>query len=298
MNTVKEMAYAKINLFLDVTSRREDGFHNLRTIMHTISLCDELTVCRLSSGVRSVKMVVDGEVRVPVNCKNLAYQAVELYMKHLDVHDTIEIRLQKNIPVGAGLGGGSADAAAALRAMNRLYKRALSPTILLSLAQELGSDVPFCLMMKTAYCTGRGEVMTPIASPKAFHFVIAIADEFVSTPQAFAALDKKYSDFDGTVPFGCDNILPKLLNYIFYPVIQEKMLLYNIFEEAVLPLCKGARKIKKKLQSFSPLGTLMSGSGPAVYAVFESLSQALIARDALLSDGYRAFYATSQEQLL
>ena len=298
MNTVKEMAYAKINLFLDVTSRREDGFHNLRTVMHTISLCDELTIHRSPSNRRSIKILVDGEIHVPVSSKNLAYQAVELYMTHIDVHDAIEIHLKKNIPVGAGLGGGSADAAAALRAMNRLYKRALSQATLLSLAQKLGSDVPFCLTMKTAYCTGRGEVMTPIAAPKAFHFVIAIADEFVSTPEAFEMLDKKYSYFDGTVPFGCDSILPKLLNYIFYPATREKLLLYNVFEDAVLPLCKGAKNIKKKLQSFSPLGTLMSGSGPAVYAVFESPSQAMVARDALLADGYHAFYATSREQLL
>ncbi len=295
MNTVKEVAYAKINLFLDVSSRREDGFHNLHTVMHHISLCDELTIYLRPSKTTSIKMFVEGAVHVPVDNKNLAYRAVELYMTHLGVNGAIEIHLKKNIPVGAGLGGGSADAAAALRAMNRLYKRALSPSTLLSLAQTLGSDVPFCLNMKTAYCSGRGEIMTPIVVPKTFHFVIAIANEFISTPKAYEALDIKYSNFDGSVPYGCDNVLPKLLNYVFYPTTKEKLLLYNIFEDAVLPLCKGAQAIKKTLLSFSPLGVLMSGSGPAIYAVFESMAYAIQAKDALLAAGYRAFYATSRE---
>ena len=151
MNTAKEMAYAKINMFLDVISRRADGFHDLHTVMHQITLHDELTIHLKASKVRTIRMFVDGAVHVPVDNRNLAYRAVELYMSHLGVNGAVEIYLKKNIPVGAGLGGGSADAAAALRAMNRLYKRALSPATLLHLAQTLGSDVPFCLFSKTAH---------------------------------------------------------------------------------------------------------------------------------------------------
>ena len=240
-------------------------------------------------------MFVEGAVHVPVDNKNLAYKAVELYMSHLGVCGMVDIYLKKNIPVGAGLGGGSADAAAALRAMNRLYKRALSPSTLMSLAETLGSDVPFCLSMKTAFCSGRGEVMTPIAVPKVFHFVIAIGNEFISTPKAYEALDRRYSDFDGTVPFGKEDILLDLLNTVFYAGVTKKMPLYNIFEDAVLPLCKGATSIREALLDFSPLGVLMSGSGPAVYAVFDQITPALMARDALLEKGYRAFHAISKE---
>lgn len=295
MNTIKEMAYAKINLFLDVTSRRPDGFHDLHTVMHHISLSDELIIHRCPAKTRSIKMFVDGAVHVPVDSKNLAYRAAELYMSHLGVNGAIEIHLKKNIPVGAGLGGGSADAAATLRAMNRLYKRALSPSTLTELAKTLGSDVPFCLNMKSAYCSGRGEIMTPIVVPKTFHFVIGIADEFVSTPKAYEALDEMYANFDGSIPFGSESVLPKLLNYLFYAGTREKLQLYNIFEDAVLPMCKGAKKIKTILQSFKPLGVLMSGSGPAVYAVFESIGPAYEARDTLQRAGYHAFYAISKD---
>ena len=295
MNTVKEMAYAKINLFLDITSRRDDGYHNIKTVMHHISLCDELTIRFCPSKIRSIKMFVEGAVHVPVDNKNLAYRAVELYMSHLGVTGAVEIHLKKNIPVGAGLGGGSADAAAALRAMNRIFKRALAPSTLLNLAEMLGSDVPFCLSMKTAYCSGRGEVMTPVSVPKTFHFVIAVANEFVSTPKAYEALDMQYANFDGSVPFGRENLLPKLLNQLFYATTKEKLVLYNIFEDAILPMCKGATNIKEILSSFSPLGVLMSGSGPAVYAAFESITPALQAQQALNNAGYRAFYAISKQ---
>ena len=295
MNTARELAYAKVNLFLDIVARREDGFHDVSTVMHPISLHDELIIKIKPSKTRSIKMYVQGAVRVPVDSRNLAYRAVELYMSYLGVYGAVEIQLEKNIPVAAGLAGGSADAAAALRAMNRLYKKALSQRILLNLAETLGSDVPFCLLMQTAMCQGRGEVMTPVVVNRTLHFVIAIANEYVSTPKAYEALDKLYSDFDGSVPFGKGDIVPSLLNFLYYPTANYPLTLYNIFEDAVLPICEGAKKIREALGALSPMGVLMSGSGPSVYAIFEDEFQAKEAVEQINKMGYHAYYATSKE---
>ncbi len=292
MTAVKEKAYAKINLFLDVLSKREDGFHDIKTIMHTVSLCDDITVFYTPSDKTNIRITLGGNKFLPSDSRNLAYCAAALYLERSGVSANIEIKLVKRIPIAAGLAGGSADAAAVLRALNRINHRRFSDRALAEMASELGSDVPYCLFGKTALCEGRGENMTRLRDVSLGHFVIAVANEYVSTPKAYGSLDKVFSDFDGTAPTGGD---------VRYPIIKAAVDngnidpdgLFNAFEAAVLPECPGASAIKVRLLELGALASLMSGSGPSVFGVFASAAKAEAARDRLLADGVTAFAACS-----
>ena len=186
MTVVKEKAYAKINLYLDVVARRDDGFHDIRTVMHSVTLSDDVTVIldRRDKGT-GLRMLVDGNRRLPRDSRNIAYEAARLFLERAAIDASIIIKLKKRIPVAAGLAGGSSDAAAVLRAMNKLFKRPLSDRALLEIAAGLGSDVPYCLLGGTALCEGRGENMQLVATDRRLYTVLALAPgEYVSTPRA------------------------------------------------------------------------------------------------------------------
>ncbi|MBR2930967.1 MAG: 4-(cytidine 5'-diphospho)-2-C-methyl-D-erythritol kinase [Clostridia bacterium] len=290
MKAVKEQAYAKINLHLECRARREDGFHDIRTVMYSLSLADEITVTLHSTDKKSIRLTLGEGVRLPQDRRNLVYLAAELFLERMAIRADISIKLEKHIPVAAGLGGGSADAAATLRALNRLFGRPSTERMLLSMAAELGSDVPFCLLGGAALCEGRGERITRLSTAARLHTVVAVSDEHISTPAAYAALDAAYSDFDGSVPFIKDEEYGRLMAYLS----GEGELphgLYNVFESVILPTCPGASAIRSQLFSLGAKAALMSGSGPSVFGIFESEAEALAARDALISSGYRAFYA-------
>ena len=275
--TVHEKAYAKINLHLNVTAKRQDGFHDIETVMQTISLCDELAVSLVPSDRADVHLSICG-ADLPTNSGNIVTRAAELYLARSGKVGRVDISLVKRIPVAAGLAGGSADAAAILRALNRLFNSYFSESELLSLAAELGSDVPFCLLGGRAVCRGRGELIEPLASPTNHHFVIAISDgEQVSTPAAFRALDEMYSDFDGSIKSDA-------------PALTE---LYNIFEDAVFKTCFKAEALKKRMIELGATVSLMSGSGPSVFGLFEDESTAKAAADAISKESARAYYAHS-----
>lgn len=292
MTAVKEKAYAKINLFLDVLSKREDGFHEIKTVMHTVSLCDEVTLFYTPSDKTNIRVSVDGNKFLPQDSRNLAYRAAHLYLDKCALTASVDIKLKKRIPVAAGLAGGSSDAAAVLRAMNRSNRRLLTDKALFELSAELGSDVPYCLMGKTALCEGRGEKMTRLPDVYLGYAVIAIADEFVSTPKAYAALDGVFSDFDGTVKTGGNEKFSILKSAINEGKIDIKGL-FNVFERAVLPDCPKATEIKAELLSLGAKAALMSGSGPSVFGIFDTLSKAELAKEALLNKGFGAFVVHS-----
>lgn len=274
---VREKAYAKINLYLNVTAKRPDGFHDIETVMQTISLCDDLAVSLTLSDKAEVYLSVGG-ADLPTDSGNIVTRAAELYLARSGKVGRVDITLIKRIPVAAGLAGGSADAAATLRAMNRLFNDYFSEDELLSLSAELGSDVPFCLLCGCALCRGRGALIEPIASPAPNHFVIAIADgEQVSTPAAYRALDDMYSDFDGSVK----RETPDLTK------------LYNIFENAVFPTCFKAEMLKERMIKLGATASLMSGSGPSIFGIFDSEFSAKDAVDIISKDGARAYYAHS-----
>ena len=289
MKSIKERASAKINLYLDVLSRREDGFHDIKTVMHSVTFGDDITVSIEPAERVSVRMTIDGSRFLPTDSRNLAVRAAELFLARAKLSYAVDIRMVKRIPIAAGLAGGSSDAAAVLRAMNKLCGRLFSIPALNDIASELGSDVVYCLYGKCALCEGRGEIITKIKTDVMAHVVIAIGNEHVSTPQAYKALDSAFSNFDGTVKTGSEKSFDLLMNSL-----KENCLdingMFNCFEVAVLPECPVASDIKKRMLEFGASASMMSGSGPSVFGIFEDSTLAKKAALALRKEGCRAFW--------
>ncbi len=291
MNVVKEKAYAKINLYLDVTGRREDGFHDIESVMTAVSLCDDLTVAFAPANDTRIFVDVIGAPFIPKDERNLAVKAAKVFMEYCGFHGHVKIVLKKNIPVCAGLGGGSSDAAAVLRALNRIHKYPLSQKMLIKLAAGIGSDVPFCVCGKTALCTGRGDCISPIPFSGSLVCVIGIAKERMQTPEAYGNLDKLYAGFDGSVLFGHRENLESLLS--FFNGKDEFPALFNVFESAVFPVCQGAAAMKEIMLTDGALASLLSGSGPAVFGIFPESESALACQSHLISLGYSAYVCYS-----
>ena len=270
--TVMEKAYAKINLFLDVTGRREDGYHDVSTLMHSVDLCDEITLTAKPSDKNSI-VITSSDEDLETNENNLIYKSALKYLSYFNIFAKVDVELIKRIPIGAGLGGGSADAAATLRALNRIYGLATKDQ-LYEMAAELGSDVPFCLVGGAAVCSGRGEKITPFQCSLTCDIVIAIGEMRVSTPKAYALLDEKYGDFK-------EHTRQK----ITYDIQSTR--LYNIFE-SVIKLDE-IDEIKRIMTENSASQTLMSGSGPSVFGLFDNAADAEAARYALANKGFSAY---------
>ena len=292
MRAVKEKANAKINLYLDVIAKREDGFHDIKTIMHSISLADEITVMYSPSDEQNIRVSIKGNNFLPTDERNLAYRAAKLYLDTANKNASIDIRLDKRIPIVAGLAGGSSDAAATLRAMNRIFDKMFSERALFKMAEQLGSDVPYCLYGKTALCEGRGEIITKLPDTLKLNVVIAIANEHVSTPAAYSVLDSMYSSFDGSKETGGEEYYASIIDSIKKGKPNRDNL-FNIFEGVVLPKCKGASRIKKRLLELGASAALMSGSGPSVFGIFENEKQAKKAVEYLENEKITAYYAKS-----
>ena len=287
MRAVKEYAYAKVNLYLDVTARRPDGFHDVKTVMHTLSLSDTVTVRATPAADCRVTLRLRPAHPLPTDSTNIAYQAAIFFLEASGITAHVDIELEKNIPVAAGLAGGSSDAAAVLRAMNRLFNRHFSRRALIDIASRMGSDVAYCLVGKTMLCEGRGEIMSEILPRPQLNAVIAIADEHVSTPLAYRALDEYYSNFDGTVRSCSGGSYESLIASI--AAGEPPAELFNIFESVILPKCPGASYLKGRLTELGAIASAMSGSGPSVFGIFASEEKALAAKDAFACEGYRAF---------
>ena len=291
MNAVKEIAYAKINLHLDVIGKRDDGFHDIKTVMHSVSLSDELVVSVAPAREISVRLSIDGNRHLPTDSRNLVYSAAVLFLKRLGVSADVQILLKKRIPVSAGLAGGSSDAAATLRALNRLYKKPFTQKALVAMAAELGSDVPYCVVGKTALCEGRGEKIRRIDTRLSLNLVVASAGEYSSTPEAYRELDDEYCK-DGAFNTDGERHLEILMDMLKSGELCSDGF-YNLFEKTVLRKCKRSCELKEKLEKLSAVAVMMSGSGPSVFAVFESAEPAEQACRSLIAQGYHAWAAKS-----
>ncbi len=291
MNSVKEMAYAKINLYLDVTAKRDDGFHEIKTVMHTVSLADEITVGAVPvKNASQIKLSVIGADFLPTDGRNLTVRAAELFLSRCGARANVSIKLKKTIPVAAGLAGGSSDAAAVLRAMNKIFGKPFTEKALLLMAAELGSDVPYCVIGGTALCTGRGEVMTRLNKLSDKNFLIIKIPEYVSTPASYSALDKLYSDFKE--PHLASGSADRLMLGIENNELYSKEM-FNIFESAVFPMIPAAQKAKERLLQLGAYGAMMSGSGPTVFGAFETEREAQEAKQILESEDFVTFFAKS-----
>lgn len=292
MVSVKEYAYAKVNLYLDVISRREDEFHDIRTVMHTVSLRDVVTVSVKAGAKSRVTLTVEGHSKLPTDGRNLAVKAAELFLSSTLISAEVMIRLVKNIPVAAGLAGGSTDAAAVLRALNKAFRKPLTEKRLLQLAKELGSDVPYCLLGGTALCLGRGEIIERLPDNLELNTVIAVADEYVSTPAAYAELDRIYGDFKGARSDDFEFPFSAIMSAVSSGALSDEKL-FNIFENAILPICSKAECIKVKMLELGATHALMSGSGPSVFGIYKDRTSAEAAKNELLNMGIKAYYATT-----
>ncbi|WP_436953539.1 4-(cytidine 5'-diphospho)-2-C-methyl-D-erythritol kinase [Staphylococcus shinii] len=260
---IYETAPAKINLTLDTLFKRDDGFHEVEMIMTTIDLND-----RLSFELRKDrKIIVDVEQSyVPSDNKNLAYKAAELMKKTYNLKQGITITIDKNIPVSAGLAGGSTDAAATMRGMNRLYNLNRPLEELCELGIQIGTDIPFCILGKTALCKGKGEIIKFLDKPPSAWVVVAKPDLGISSPDIFKKLDLKqpynvHTDACEAALISEDyDLLCKSLSNRLEPVSGK------MYTEIL--------KIKANMLENGADGAVMSGSGPTVYGLTRKERQA------------------------
>lgn len=288
---ILEAAYAKLNLFLEVTGKRRDGYHELVSVMQTVSLADTLTFRACAGNTARLCGELAGS---PAGGENLVIRAANAFFERLGRSFGVDIVLQKRIPAAAGLGGGSADAAATLRGLNRMAGEPFTPDTLREIALLLGADVPFLIEGGTALCHGIGERITPVQARVGGAFVIAIRGEGVSTPAAFAALDRLFADYTAYVPQNEPN---ELLSAFEAGGLQRAApYLYNSFEEAILPIRPAARELKAALLAAGAAVAQMSGSGPAVFGWFEEKNAAQRAAKSLLSAGATAFVAAAVQE--
>ncbi len=284
---VFEKAYAKLNLYLDVMRRTDDGFHALESVMQTVSLYDGVTVEATPAEAPSVSFSVHGRYYVPVGEGNLCHRAAMLYMREAAMPMQVKIHLEKRIPVAAGLGGGSADAAAVLRALNRLAGQRFTTPRLLSLAAALGSDVPFCLLGHTRLCGGRGEQMQVLTPAPRIPLVIVPSPERVSTPAAFSLLDEHFGNF--STPRAHGDLAAMLAALTARSRQALGAALYNVFEEVILPRCPIASEHRRRLLECGAEAALMSGSGATVFGIFEKEAEATAAAQAIGAHSVVAF---------
>ncbi len=284
MSNICVSARAKINLFLDVTSKREDGYHNIKSIMQSVDLCDIVHVSYEYSAKKSISVSCSNK-NIPTGEKNIAYKAADKMI----TSGKVSIHIEKNIPSAAGLAGGSADAAAVIFALDSLSKIKRSREELIQIASGIGADVPFCLTGGTSLISGIGDIITPFSHMPPLYLVVACDGEGVSTPKAYAMLDEAYCDFSECRPHGGD--IEALKN----PNERKSFFngMYNIFEEVILPIRPAAQALKEQLYSLGAEFSMMSGSGPSIFGIFNSEQNARSACNELRDRGISAHYCTT-----
>lgn len=257
--SVRVRVPAKINLHLGVGPVREDGYHELTTVYHAISLYDELTAAR--SDELRLTLIGEGAGELPVDDDNLAVRAAQLLADHVGRRPAVHLHLNKHIPVAGGLAGGSADAAAALVACDALWGTGLSRDQLAGLAVELGSDVPFLVLGGTALGTGRGEVVSPVLATGGWHWVVAVADGGLSTPEVYEELARLRKAGRGH-PYrdDTDQLLAALRQHD--PEVLAKALA-NDMQPAAISLRPALRRTLRAGHEEGALAGIVSGSGPS-----------------------------------
>lgn len=253
-------ALAKINLGLDILRKREDGYHEVRMIMQTIQMYDVLEMKKVKKP--GISLTVNYPY-IPNDERNLVYKAAKLLMDEFQVKEGVEIRLEKFIPVAAGMAGGSSDAAAALVGINRLFKLGLSEEELMDRAVNIGADVPYCVMRGTALAEGIGEKLTRIAQVPDCYVLVGKPGISVSTKTAYESLQldkiQVHPDIDGMIK---DIENGDLL------AMTEKM--GNVFEPGIIGKYPVIGEIKELMEANGALKAMMSGSGPTVFGIFDS----------------------------
>lgn len=291
----EEMAFGKINLHLDVTGRQENGYHLVNNVMQTISLCDRLVLEETTEERILVQCDREG---VPTDERNIAVRAALLFYKHMGVRGGLRIRIDKQIPMAAGMAGGSADGAAVLRGLNHMYGDPFDVATLCQMGAALGADVPFCVVGGTAFADGLGDRLHPFPSLPHCYLVCACEGEGVSTPWAYGLLDQLFDGFTDPVRYTPKSVEPLREACARGDLAAVGQTMYNVFEEPVLSRRPVAARLLALLQSCSPIGVRMSGSGPSVFGIFLEQTEANAAAELLREKGYRAYLCHPTPRIL
>lgn len=250
-------AYAKINLGLDVVKRLPNGYHQVKMVMQTVGIYDELFLERTESGI----LVTTDSGELPTDENNLIYKAAKLMQEKFGISEGIRIHLRKNIPIAAGMAGGSTDAAATMKGMSRLFGLELEPQELMDAGVAIGADVPYCIMGGTALAEGIGEKLTPLDMAPDCFVLVAKPDISVSTKYVYEHLDaagiERHPDIDGMVAAIEAGSLQGILDRM-----------ENVLETVTIPAYPVIADIKSRMRELGAVGSLMSGSGPTVFGIF------------------------------
>ena len=282
MITLREVAYAKLNLTLDVLGKRSDGYHDIKSVMQTISIRDDIEIDLDTGKPWSLSCDKEG---IPCDESNLAWKAAKVYFDRVGKDPNgLEIRITKRIPSGAGLGGGSADAAAVLRALNKHYGEPLSIFALAELGGSVGSDVPFCTLCGTAVAEGRGERLRPLQPMPECVFVVCKPEFSVSTPVLYQEIDKRtiakrpdHQAMESALLAGDIGAIAQNLCNVFDPIVTEEHLELNY--------------IKSIFNSYGSIGQQMTGSGSAVFAMMPNFEYAAVVCNMLKENYPQVFIA-------
>lgn len=258
MDKITVKCPGKINLTLDVVGVREDGYHLLKTIMQNISLFDEVTVKKTDKDIN----LYCKNGYVPCDSSNTAYKAARLIINKYNINAGVDIIIEKRIPVAAGLAGGSTDAAGVIIGMNELFELGMSETDMMEAGIRIGADVPFCILRSTALAEGIGEILTPLSPVDDVWFLLAKPDISVSTAEVYGKLKideiSKHPNTSKLQEYidrkDIKNIAQNMVNVLETVTIKENPIIFDI---------------KNIMMEFHALGSLMSGSGPTVFGVFE-----------------------------
>ena len=283
-NDISLKALAKINLGLDVVRRREDGYHEVRMIMQTIQLYDRLDIKRTQEPGIQIQTNLSF---LPVNENNLIYKAAKLLMDEFFITDGVSVKLDKRIPVAAGMAGGSTDAAAMLIGVNRLFSLGLTKRQLMERGVQIGADVPYCIMRGTALAEGIGEALSPL--PPMVKCPVLIAKPSISVSTKFVYQNLKLDDT--TIHPDIDRLIDDIKAKNLHDIAAH---MGNVLETVTIPNYPVIDEIKKHMLSNGAVGALMSGSGPTVFGLFDDEDTAKKAYKAMRSSHLaRQVYLTS-----
>ena len=284
MTTLYEPAYAKLNLTLDVLGKRDDGYHDLKSVMQTVSLYDTITIHIDTEPGWKIRCDKEG---IPCDSRNLVWKAAEIYLNAVNRQiNGLEIVIDKQIPSGAGMGGGSADAAAVLRALNRFCGEPMTDMELADLGAEVGSDVPFCVIGGTVMCEGRGEILTKLPDIPECIFAVCKPEFSVSTPVLYRKLDEVANPLhpdndamEAAIRSGDSGEIAKYIENAFDPVVSA--------EHPEIDHIKGIYR------SYGALATQMTGSGSVVFGMMPDRESAEAACGELKKYYREVFVATT-----
>lgn len=274
MDKIELKAYGKINIGLDIIRKREDGYHDLDMIMQTVGVYDDVIISR-EDGTQTYEIEVSTDADILPNDKgNLAFMAAKVLMEAYDIKSKVKIHINKRIPIAGGMAGGSADCAAVLRGVNKLFQLGLTDEQLQEYGVKLGADVPYCIVGGTKRAQGIGEILTDLPTPPKCYVIIAKPDAFVSTKFVYShirpAQIENHPDIDG--------IIESIKAGDLYGMCEK---IANVMEDVTIPEYPIIQKVKDILKSNGAVNALMSGSGPTVFGIYDDEEKAKQSMDAL-----------------